>query len=61
MHETAMPGVRPLTVATGKTLEHFGAGEGRGGNVHDAVNGVVKKQRVKIELAIPVNGYIRML
>ena len=56
-----MPGVRPLTVATGKTLEHFGAGEGRGGNVHDAVNGVVKKQRVKIELAIPVNGYIRML
>ena len=39
MDETAMPGMRPLTVAAGKTLEHFGAAEGCGGNEHDAVNG----------------------
>ena len=38
-----MPGMRPLTVAAGKTLEHFGAAEGGGRNEHGAVNGVMKK------------------
>jgi len=39
MDETAMPGMGPLTVAAGKTLEHLGAAEGGGGNEHGAING----------------------